>query len=317
MKATALLAAILVSVFSSSAELVNVEELWSHLFTNGSVIWQAPTNNLPRTLWVYKKVPRIFSATTISNAVTLASFQEKGFPKPSTNQTIIWADRFYGEMQPPYFSILPDEWQISYTLGDRAPQSPDDISTNEEAVQHAWDCLAQIGIDRTQFLKTNVASSGAYGVFLPRQIDGIKTYYDTEGFQIEFGKHGKTMQFCLLFPNLERDRQSQVASPQEIIQSIRAHKAIVQPDPDEVDYFARLRLLENAKKLIITKVSLFYGDGLFGETSTNGESSKIVVPVAELEGLAEFDNSNATVRILSPVLSSEVRRLLGNVSPNH
>ena len=65
---------------------------------------------------------------------------------------------------------------------------------------HGIVCL-NLANDRTQFVKTNAAASGVYGVFLPRQIDGIEVYGGSEGFQIQFGKQ-KVLQFCLLFPNL-------------------------------------------------------------------------------------------------------------------
>jgi hypothetical protein len=45
--------------------------------TNAQIIWKAPTNNLPKSFWIYKKLPRVFSAAVISNALMLASFQSK------------------------------------------------------------------------------------------------------------------------------------------------------------------------------------------------------------------------------------------------
>lgn len=309
MKTFALLAAILATAFSSSAAPITLEDISPHLSTNAQIIWQAPTSNLPKSFWIYKKSPQLFSATTISNAIVLAAFQNKGFPKPSTTQTVIWADRFEGEMQPPYFSILPDMGQMLFTLGGRGPQSPEGISTNEAAVQRAWDCLAQLGINRSQFVKTNVIASGGYGVFLPRQVDGIEVYGGSQGFQIQFAER-KVVQFCLLFPNLERDKQSQVASPQQIIACIRAFKTPSPPYGDETDYFGRIKNLAKAKKLTIVKITPYYGEGIYGEAPTNDEPPKIVIPIAELEAVADFGNSNATVRLLSPILSSEVSRLL-------
>jgi hypothetical protein len=308
-KTLVFLAAILASAFSAAADLVNVEELWSHLFTNGPVVWQASSNDLPKNLWIYKKLPRVFSATTISNAIILASFQDKGVSQPSTNQITIWGDHFEGEPEPPCFLILPNVGQISFTLGDRRPDSPEGTATNQAAVKRAWNCLAQLGLDRSQFVKTNDASSGGFGVFIPRQIDGIQVYGGSEGFQIWFDEQ-RVLQFCLLLPNLERDNQSQVASPQEIIHCIRAHKAIVLPGVDEENYFARLKSLAGAKKLTITKITPYYGEGVFGEVPTNDVPPEFVTPLAELEAVADFGNSNANVKLLSPILSSEVIRLL-------
>src|SRR5208283_3399987 len=119
-------APILVMIFSFRAAALTLEDICPHLSTNAQIIWQAPTNQLPKSFWIYKKSPRVFSATIISNAIVLASFQNKRFPKPSTNRIIIWDNRTEGESQPPYFEIAP-EYGAIYSLGDRAPDSPQEI----------------------------------------------------------------------------------------------------------------------------------------------------------------------------------------------
>jgi hypothetical protein len=303
------LIAVFATAFSSFADYT-LEDISPHFSTNTEIIWQAPTNSLPKIFWIYKKLPQIFSATTISNAIILASFQDRGFPKPSTNQITIWGDRFEGEPQPPYFSILPDTGQISFSLGDRRPDS-EGIATNQAAVERAWNCLTQLGLDRSQFVKTNDTSSGGYGVFLPRQIDGIQVYGGSEGFQIQFNKQ-KVLQFCLLFPNLERDKQNQVANPQQIIACIRAFKTPSPPNGEEPDYFGRIKKLARAKKITITKITPYYSEGVYGESPTNNESPKVVTPIAKLEAVVDFGKSNTTVRLLSPIVSSDVTRLLEN-----
>jgi hypothetical protein len=83
------------------------------------------------------------------------------------------------------------------------------------------------------------------------------------------------------------------------------------PNGDEENYFDRLKTLASAKKLTITKITPYYGEGMFGDVPTNDVPCKYATPFAELEAVADFGNSNATVRLLSPILSSEVRRLLG------
>ncbi len=297
------------TVFSSFAGYT-LEDISPHFSTNTEIVWQAPMNGLPKKIWIYKRLPRVFSAATISNAIVLASFQDKGFPKPSTNQTVIWGDSFEGEPQPPCFSILPDTGQMSFTLGDRAPGSPVGIATNQAAVERAWNCLAQLGLDRSQFVETSDNSSGGYGVFMPRQIDGIRVYGGSEGFQIQFGNDGKVRQFCLLWPKLERDRQSELASPSQIIACIRAFKTPSPPNGDEPGYFGRLKNLAKTRKLTITKITPFYGEGIYGEAPKNAEPPELVTPIAQLEAVADFGNSNAIVKLLTPILSSEANELL-------
>ena len=203
-------------------------------------------------------------------------------------------------------------WEkYSYSLGDRAPDSTQEVFKDQAAVERAWGYLAQLGIDRSQFVKTNVASYGEWGVAFPRQIDGIQFYDDTEGFSFQqFGSHGKIRCFRLALPNLEREQNSPTADAQQIISCIRGFKTAVVPD-DKPNYFARVKNLANARKFTITKITPYYSEGIYGEMPTNNEPSKVVSPMAELEAVADFGNSNATVRLLSPILSSEVNRLLG------
>jgi hypothetical protein len=85
----------------------------------------------------------------------------------------------------------------------------------------------------------------------------------------------------------------------------------VVPNADEEKYFERVKALANAKKFTITKIVPYYMEGVFGEVPTNNEPSKYVSPIAELEAVADFGNSNLTVRLFSPVISSEAARLLG------
>jgi hypothetical protein len=309
MKALGYFAVMSAAAFPAFAEYT-IEDLSPRLSTNAPIVWKASMDDLPKSFWIYKKIPQTFSETTISNGIVLASFQSKGFPKPSTHQVTIWGDHMEGEPEPPYFLILPDLGQMSFTLGDRGPQGgPDDISTNEAALQRGWDCLAQLGMDRSQFRKTNAISAGGYGVFLPRQIDGIEVCQNLQGFQLQLAGQ-KVVSFCLLFPNLEREKKSTVASPQQIMACIRAFKTPSLPEGDEPDYFGRIKSLAKMKKLTILKVTPYYSEGIYGETPTNNEPPKIVIPIAELEAVADFGNSNVTFRLLSPILSSEVSRLL-------
>jgi len=303
--------AVVVSMALPSFAAYTLEDISPHFATNTPIVWQAPTNQLPKTFWIYKRLPRVFSPATISNAIVLASFQDKGFPKPSKYQKVLWADRRKGEPRPPYFEIDPDQGQISYSLGDRAPDSPETIWTNQTAIDCAWNCLAQLGIDQTQFVKTNTVSAGAWGVFFPCQIDGIQVYDQSEGFSFQqFGKEGKIRNFGLTLPNLRRQKENPTATPQQITACIRVFKTPTPPNGDESDYFGRIKNLAKARKLTITKITPFYGEGIYGETPTNGEPSKIVTPIAQLDAVADYGNSNVDVRLLAPILSSDANRQL-------
>jgi len=338
-KRFSILAVILGTACIATASPPTVEELWSHLFTNGPVVWQAPTNNLPKSFWTYKKIlPQVFSSSVISNAIVLASLQKKGFPQPSTNQIIIWEpsmENLSPNTDDPLagsFSILPDQATISYSMPHFDLDSGKDIPSDEAIVKRARNSAVQLGLDPLKLMQKpltfHVCSFDENGhdntnsqicgrrIYLSRQIDGFSFYGDGDnfsgGFWMEFGSHGKVRGFCLSWPTLQRNVVSLTASPEQIVTCIKSHKTFVMPNGDEAGYFARLKTLASAKKLTVTKITPYYGEGTFGEVPTNDAANIFVTPYAELEAVADFGNSNATVRLVSPILSSEVTRLLGS-----
>ena len=154
------------------------------------------------------------------------------------------------------------------------------------------------------------------GVFLCRLLDGVSfTGIGDDGanggFWIEFGSHGQIRNFSLVWPELKRAAFHPTASPQQIVACIRAYKTMTPPIGQEANYFERINNYSNAKKLTITKITPCYGEGVYGETPTNDEPSKIIAPFAELEAVADFGNTNINVHLLSPVLAPDVVRLIG------
>ena len=332
MKIVSVIFAILVTACSALAVPPTWQELASRLFTNSAIVWQAPTNHLPKSFWIYKRaLPHVFSATIISNAIVLGSLQSKGFPKPSTNQTCI-------EAEPPspccnvcnFFINLSDA-AINFQSSDYKNGSPEGIPTDETIAKSARKYAPQLGLDPDHLTESsffthsfNVDRVGkdttnfvcGRGIFLARLLDGINFFSadkagdGAEGFSIEFGSYGQIRFFSFRWSDVERYEKQQTASSQEIINCLKAHKAIVLPNVDEEDYFARLKKLAGAKKFTITKITPYYGEGMFGEVPTNDVPCKFATPFAELEVVADFGNSNTIVRLVSPILSSEVDRLL-------
>jgi len=242
---------ILATAFSSLADVPTLPELSSHLFTNAFIVWQAPTNHLPKSLWVYQRLlPRVFSETVISNAIVLGSLQSKGFPKPSTNETCIVAE-------PPCpcgnvcnFFINPNGATMNFESPDYKNGSPKGIPDDQTIVKRAWGYAPQLGVDPTHlsqtalfthFYNADQTANGTTnfvcgrGVFLARQLDGVNFFSPdnigdgAEGFSIEFGSYGQIRFFSFLWSNVERYEKLQTASPQEIIHCIEAHKTIVLP----------------------------------------------------------------------------------------
>jgi hypothetical protein len=306
-----ILTILLAGWFSFHVTAATLEEIAPHFATTTEIVWRVPTNDVPKRLWVYRKAPHVFSAATISNAIVLAGFQKKGIPKPSTNVTFFWdtvPDSTIGEPRPPYFEIAPERGVIQHDIGDRWPDTPSEILADRAAVEYAWNCLARLGIDRAQFVKTNVAS---FGVAFPRQIDGIQFQDASEGFSIQqYGKNRKLRNFNITLPTLQRTKDETASSPQEIIACIRASKVPIMPNGDEADFFGRVTAMAKAERLTITKLTLYYIEGVFGEMPRENQLPKTITPIAYLETTADFGTSNATLTLVAPILSSDAKRLL-------
>ncbi|MGH7952792.1 MAG: hypothetical protein ACREFE_12870 [Limisphaerales bacterium] len=293
---------------------------------------------MPKNFWIYKRLPpHPFSTTVISNAVVLASLQSKGFPKPSTNDFYLVADHpaNYPGTIPEIFSITPKTGTILYGLPHPGTNTSD-IPADKILVQRAWTCAAQLGVDATRIAFKEMTShfnqdeNGnditnqpcSRGVFLSRLLDEI-SFTDigddgaNGGFWIEFGSHGQVRGFSLVWPDLKRSELQPTASPQQIIACIRAFKTMSPPIGQETHYFTRLKTLAQAKKLTITKITPAYMEGIYGDMTESSDPSKFIAPFAELEAIADFGNSNMPVRLLSPILSSEVGRLLTEKSRSH
>jgi hypothetical protein len=53
----------------------------------------------------------------------------------------------------------------------------------------------------------------------------------------------------------------------------------VVPNAGEETYFQRVRTLANAKKVTITRITPYYGEGVYGKTPTNDEPPKFFLPL--------------------------------------
>jgi hypothetical protein len=328
MKTFAVLAAILAAGFSSSADSVESLDRFSPQFSaKTEILWRAPTNHLPKSFWIYKRLPpRPFSAVVISNAIILASLQSRGFPKPSTNAFFIWSAPNPCGMSYSIFSIQPASMTISFSSTNQK-LSTDDIPGDEIVTKRAFECASRFGLSQADLIPKNIYfCSNALGcdetltnnicgrgISLSRKVDGFGFYGDAEsgsgdGFSIEFGSHGQIRSFSLMWPLLEPYKKSATATPKEIIRCIREHKVMLAP-AGESDYFGQLKQLDLAQKFTITKITPYYGEGRLGEMPANDTPPKYIAPVAELEAVADYGNFKVTGRLLAPIVSSEVARL--------
>jgi len=324
MKNFVLLAFILAAAISASGETTNSTENFSPNFSaNTEILWQAPANQLPENIWIYKRLPpQPFLAAVISNAVVLAALQDMEFPKPSTNAFNISSAPNPCGMGFVIFSIEPATTTISFASTNQT-LATNNVPNDEAVTKRAYECAARFGLDRAHLIAKPVYTSSTApgcdqtltggicgrGIFLSRKLAGVDFFGDannaSDGFAIEFGSGGQIRSFSLIWPNLETNRLEKTASPEEIISGIRAHKIIVLPNPGEETYFKRLKTLATAKTFTITKITPCYSEGVFGKVPTNDAPSEFIAPFAEVEAVADFGKSNAPVRFASPIISSD------------
>jgi hypothetical protein len=317
MKTFAFLAAVFATAFSLQAATPRLEDFCPHFSTNMPVVWQAPTALLPASLWRYKMlVPRPFKAEVLSNAVMLASLENRGFPSPSTNITCFYSDDCHCLCTIPcYFSIVPESGGIQFNEPHRNDLSEDEI------LKLAWECAKRFGINHAELIPRKVYVSVCdsnricgRGIFLSRSLDGVgfrgngNDNWSPEGFGIEAGGNWQIRSFSIAWPDLERGEKSRTLNADETIACLRAQKIIVLPNGDEEKYFERIRWLANATKVTVTKITPYYGEGILGDTNEN--PAKVVSPYAELEATADLDNTNVAFQFVSPIIASDMARLM-------
>jgi hypothetical protein len=308
-----------------------LESFCPHFSTNMPIIWNAPMTNLPNSFWLYRRLPpRPFSASVISNAIILASLQSKGFPKSSTNDFFIPEDRpsNYPGMVPIIFEIRPNTRRIFFGLA-RPDTNTQKFPADKILMARAWDYAIKLGVDPTQVAFENMTSRFnqdenyndltnelcGRGVYLSRLLDRIFFTNSGDngfngGFWIEFGHNEKINAFSLVWPDLRRDSLQTSANSQQIIECIRHWKTMSLPIGQETNYFERIKSFAATKKLIVTKITPYYWENIYGNTN-NEELSKNIAPFAELEAVADFGNHRESIKLFSPIISSDVKRLLG------
>jgi hypothetical protein len=114
---------------------------------------------------------------------------------------------------------------------------------------------------------------------------------------INFGSHGRIIDFSLSWRNLKLQERHQVAKPAEIVASIKAGRAVLPPQAGD------LLGLDNADRLRIVKLIPQYYE------KPGYEPLEWVYPYADLEVVAEAANTNTTTFYLRcPVLGAIMSR---------
>jgi len=290
--------------------------------TNVALVWAAPTNDLPRNLWVYRAVRTGIPAPVLSNLMALGSFTAKdrknvpNYPhfiscKDPSEKRSLWLDPDWGyisyrDLDADDLNIaegVPDEKRafqlatnllpklgISSALLARKPNSSDLLTQQIEATAMLW---RRPGGGRPY--ATNLHTRGI--IFL-RALDGVDfERWVRGGCTIEFGSHAKVSKIEANWRKLKRDKLYPLATPDQIIRWIREGKASYVPARDWPQGEA-----PPPRKLTITKVTPYYyaeGHGEFEKP--NGR----VYPFAKLEARFDTGSTNEPTYIFCPILEEK------------
>jgi len=316
---TRLCSAILLQVFSVafSAAGLSLED-WGTLFkpnTACEVRWEASTNQLPKTVWVYKIVPSQFPPAVISNVMALGGYS-------LSNRTNIEGRPFSKDIfhfRSPdgvgYLTYAPKYGVIDYlddTARAKMMEYAESVPGDSEATRLALNWVEKLGLNRSQ-LSTQPGSSelrtykgirerGRAGkkepisrdVYFIRQVDGIDLagIGNYGGVHIAFGDRGKVAELQLLWPNLERHKEHLVASASRVGEWIKQGRAVI-TGPNTATVLASAPQL---KSLTVKKITPLY----LG-TSIMDEPKEFVHPFAELEVIANLGHTNLPVILNCPV----------------
>ena len=116
--------------------------------TNSEIVWSAPTNNLPRGLWIYKVMPEAFSAAVVSNAMNICHFQKNDLAQPPDKNQIVFKNKNKFN-QSHVLSIAPTLGGMDYNSQWDYKIPIEDVPSSDEAETLARDILFQLGIDRS------------------------------------------------------------------------------------------------------------------------------------------------------------------------
>ena len=280
--------------------------------TNIEIVWNAPTNTLPRNLWIYKIMPEAISAAVVSNAMKIGHFSMTDLSQPPDKNLISFKNNNEANL-PRWLYIAPTIGGIEYSSRWDFKTPDEAIPTSDEAEQLARDILFQLGVDRsllsdkvqkgyddvTTKYDRNHHQKGTpqvtrRGVVFARQLDGV-SLAPASCLRIFFRSHGTIEGFTFQWRNLMPYESYRAVTPAEILRIIKSGKAVL---PDQ---YYDLTGLEQAKKLTVVKVTPRYYNGV------GDEVLEFLRPYAEIEMVADVGETNKITFVLrSSILGGKI-----------
>lgn len=286
------------------------------------VVWSAPTNDLPKTVMVYRTVPAIYSPAVISNLLTLTGFREKD--RTSTPGSYPVDDKnlihFEDKEKTRFLNISSKLGYIEYYDG-RARTRRHELTNNvpefEKVQSSAIKLLEQLGIDRSELAtkpdSTNILVTMEHdkrtwsgkegsahtqidsrGVYFTRRLNGISFVKATRGgARIVFAGDGRLAHLQVGWRNVQPYKEHQAPTHEEIATWIKQGKGVLPLVPINLN-------LSGLKKLTVTRCVLRY----FGDLPDNDQ--EFIYPFAQVEMTADLGGKESLkLEVHCPILQEK------------
>jgi hypothetical protein len=280
------------------------------------VTWTA-TNIIPTTMTVYRVRPLKLTSLGLSNVIAIGEFREPEKILRTLGPALKGKTAYYEEAETrKWLSISPESGRIAYmnrSVVALPGQSARGVPNDDQTVQLALSILRRLGADEAQVARKpggdsllfwrdkqvhgskekvtgrTVRREIANGVYLIRATNDI-SFAGTGhfgGLFVQFGSDAKIAEFDFCWRNLEVTRTVQVASPDEIVRSVKSGKSFIAQD-DET--------LREIRNVTITNAIPHY----FGQSSL--EQQEFVYPFVTLEGFTKSADKKIPVVLACPIV---------------
>jgi hypothetical protein len=305
-----LLQATWVTGFSQSLSLDKLGDTFQR--TNLDVRWNAASNSLPPTVWIYRVLPKAFSGETVSNLVALGGFTDQNLVRSNSEEIV-----YKSEGRHPATQLAISHGGVEFqhkiiygptNLTQGVPEMPQilDLTSNY---------LAKFGIALSDIEKnTNGAPNYHFAelvttydlpqgtvtnveyrlVRFNRAVDGgaVMGGGTCGDGEFDFGAHGKLVGIDLTWKDLKRYKSFAAAKPETIVAWIQQGKAVQGGIPmnlPPIDW-------ATVKSLTVKKADVCYYAG------ERFAASGWLMPVLSLWATVDTGDSKVDVEIDCPVI---------------
>jgi hypothetical protein len=270
------------------------------------VRWEAPTNELPATVWVYRLHPNHFPPEVVANARALCSFTERDKGQKSadgvTFQSPDGARKLaisfssgslrYDTPEPAFGPTnlavgVPEISQIPKLVTNVLNQLHLNVG---EMVGYFGTSKFEVSEPRetTYFLEgTNVTNIPYRNAYFRRSVDGLPIS-GGDGGSFYFGEHGAICKIAVSWHNLERVKAFQTYSAETVVRVLHEGKAFQGPVPGTISGLN----WASVKSVVIKSAQACYCAG----------KSDLLYPFLALTAAIETDEGKVNLEIDSPMM---------------